>query len=180
MDASFGATFTPRGSNAPGSDALASKRVGDRRSPLRIRWVRRRRSTNQGSSRALYIEAVDQLLIAQIESSVDDDRVRPNASLRTPFGAQRRQFEATQLLPSLSTRLHQSDIPIALIEANELSIGVGDRSLPKTLVGPDFFAGFQFLADPTAPVGVAVKVSIDANNPAMVVLHHLVGVKWSD
>ena len=123
---------------------------------------------------------MDQLLIAQIESSVDDDRVRPNASLRTPFGAQRRQFEATQLLPSLSTRLHQSDIPIALIEAEELSIGVGDGSLPKALVGPDFFASFEFLADPASPVGVAIKVSIDANNPAMVIFHHLVGVKCSN
>ena len=123
---------------------------------------------------------MDQLLIAQIESSVDDDRVRPNASLRTPFGAQRRQFEATQLLPSLSTRLHQSDIPIALIEAEELSIGVGDGSLSKALVGPDFFASFEFLADPASPVGVAIKVSIDANNPAMVIFHHLVGVKWSN
>jgi hypothetical protein len=123
---------------------------------------------------------VEQLLIAQVESSVDDDRVRPNSSLRTPLGAQRSQLEAAQLFPSLNTGLHQSDVPIALIEADEFSIGVGDGTLPIPLMGPDFFAGFEFLAHPTGPVGVAVKVSVDANNPAMVVLHHLVGVERFD
>src|SRR5690606_33684455 len=148
----------------------------DSRRRIEPRANRSSRLGESGSVR-LHVVAVDVLLIAEVEASVRDHRMRPDRSARASTLAFRIEHESASLIPAFRARIDEDDAPVLLGEAVEHAVRAGDRSFAElVLLAPDDLARLEILAEPADAVRVPVEMLADANDAAMMVLHVLVEV----
>ena len=122
---------------------------------------------------AFHIITEQHTLVADVKLAIDYNRMRPAVlvaavSLIKPplFGV------------ALRICINQGHGPISRLAADiEMSVGIGDRALADTFVRPGNPARLEIHAGPgLGSIRKAIDITIEQDNPAMMIHHVLVGI----
>src|SRR6266540_4454087 len=114
----------------------------------------------------------DQVLIAQKQSAIGNDRMRPNPALRIADGCLRVKLETPVLFPAFGRSLHERHRAAVFLHTIEHALRTTDRSFAeRVFLAPDLLAGFELLAQPAPALRIAVKIIAHPHDTAMVVDH---------
>src|SRR5438876_776099 len=100
-------------------------------------------------STLLHVVAEDQVLIAQIEFSVRDHRMGPEAPLGIAYLRLRIELETAMLLPRFRRCFSEHHCAAVLVQAIQHPVRGTERSFAeRVLFAPYFFAALEFLTPP--------------------------------
>src|SRR5688572_4697945 len=146
---SLSGNIRARQCGSAGGAARCSRR---RDCPARSGWPR---GLSVGTG--LDVVAVDQVLVAQVELAVADDRMGPDGALGTANFGLGIELEAPVFAPTFGRCLDQHHGAAPFIKAIEHSVRKGNRTFAElAALGPDLIAALEILTHPTKAVGVAV------------------------
>src|SRR5262245_29809604 len=121
-------------------------------------------------STLLHVVTEQPVLIAQVEFSIGDDRMRPTLVIAS-LGL----IETAFLFVARRCRFDQCDSPFAAFAAQiKMSIGTGQRAFADSPFAPNHVPGFQFLAHPTLAIGMPIDVLANADHTSMMIDHDFV------
>src|SRR5256885_2305509 len=123
----------------------------------------------------LHVVAVNDVLIAQVQFPVGDDRVCPDAALGIAYVGLRIQFEPAVLFPTSRSRFSEHHRSAVFLQTVQHAVRAADRPFPDRLFpAPPLLARLEILAQPAHAIRVAVKIITNEHDTAVVILHLLV------
>src|SRR5262245_5222076 len=123
----------------------------------------------------LHVVTQQDILVAEIKFATGDHRMRPTVILTAVA-----LMKATSFLVALRSGVDQHDCSLVAFAAQiKLPIGAYEGALAQfTFFLPHSAAGFEFLANPTFALRVAVQMLPHTHDAAMMVHHVLVTINF--
>src|SRR5438105_6360496 len=126
-------------------------------------------------STLLHVVAVNDVLIAQIQFPVGNDRVGPDAALGIAYLRLRIELEPAVRFPTFRRRFSEHHRSAVLLQTVQHAVRAAKRPFAERLLfTPHFFASLEILAQPAHAIRVAVKIITNEHDTAVVILHLLV------
>src|SRR5947207_997255 len=120
---------------------------------------------------SLYVVAVNELLVAQVELAVGNDRMRPDMALGGANRALWIEGKAPVFIPPFGRGLDEHHRSFSLLQAIEHTVRAGDRAFAELLFEPDLVPRGKLHAEPARRIAVPVEVVAHEDHAAVMVLH---------
>src|SRR5439155_11749999 len=126
-------------------------------------------------SALLHVVAVHDVLIAQIQFPVGNDRMGPDSSLGIANLRLRIEFEPAVRFPTFRSRFSEHHRSAVFLQTVQHAVRAAERPFPERLfLAPHLLARLEILAQPTHAIRVAIKIITNEHDTAVVILHLLV------
>src|SRR2546430_17121748 len=109
-------------------------------------------------SALLHVVAVNDVLIAQIQFPIGNDRMGPDAALGIAYLRLRIELEPPVRFPTFRRRFSEHDRSAVLLQTVQHAVRAAKRPFAERLLfTPHFFASLEILAQPAHAIRVAVE-----------------------